>query len=122
MTRKVLIIDDEHIIQRMIGIVLMRRGFDVHTASSAAAALTFLQQESVDLITLDLMLPEMDGIEFLALLRSEPRWADIKVIMISAAIFSQELAQTMQAGAQAVLNKPFTLRELDDVLDSLFGA
>lgn len=122
MNRTVLIIDDERIIQRMLSVMLKRRGFTVFTAATAAEALNLLEHQAVDLITLDLMLPEVDGMEFLALLRADPRWAHIKVIMVSAAIFSRELQSARESGAQAVLNKPFTLRELDEVLEFLFGA
>lgn len=121
MNRTVLIIDDERIIQRMLSVMLKRRGFSVRTAATAGEALNLLEREPVDLITLDLMLPEVDGMEFLALLRAEPRWAHIKVIMVSVAILSRELQSARESGAQAVLNKPFTLRELDEVLKSLFG-
>ena len=84
--RTVLVADDEPEVQQLFGRILTssRRGYRVLRAESGQQALDVLRQERPDVILLDLVMPEMDGFQFLAAMRAEPAWRDIPVIAVSA--------------------------------------
>jgi CheY-like chemotaxis protein len=79
----ILIIDDEPATLELTARILRGRGFDVFTASGGMAALPILRREPIDLVLLDLMMPHMDGIEFIRLLRSIPGCGGVPVVVVS---------------------------------------
>lgn len=69
-----------------------------------------------DLILLDIMMPEIDGLTFVRRMRSKPEWADIPVIIASARELDEDRINVGEAGANAFLSKPFSTKELRAVL------
>jgi two-component system response regulator HydG len=104
--KKVLVIDDEAIIRVSCKRTLASEGFHVSLASSCREGLELLDNESFDLLLLDLKMPDMDGIELLPVIRS--RWPEIKVIVISGYATDQTAEDTAKLGAHKFLGKPFT--------------
>jgi len=106
----VLVIDDELIIHESLKKTLSREGFHVYSAISAVEALDQLYKVSFDLIITDLMMPEMDGLEFLHELKRAS--LEVPAIMITGYPTIRSALQALQLGATDYIPKPFTRKEL----------
>lgn len=110
---KVLIIDDDADIRFIAGMSLGRVGrMDVIEAASGAEGVRKAQEETPDVILLDMMMPTMDGLETLAALRAQPSTAMTPVIFLTAKTVAIDLERTKALGAAGVLIKPFDPRTL----------
>jgi len=107
----VLAVDDEPANLRLLDAVLTPRGYRVLTASSGAEALTLLGTEDVDIVLLDIVMPEMDGHELCRKIRSTPATEFLPVVMITASGSEQRLA-ALESGADDFITKPFDKSEL----------
>lgn len=83
-----------------------RRGFVVEEASSGEEALTLISQREYDLVLLDVMMPDLDGVEVLRRLRADPKSANLPVIMVTARTASDDVVQALQVGADDYITKP----------------
>jgi CheY-like chemotaxis protein len=110
----VLVVDDEHGPREAFEIVLETR-FNVLTAESGWAALELLKTTPVDVITLDLMMPTLSGVETLRRIREIDR--DISVIVVSAMAPPSEVAECARLGATEVLTKPFARADILAAVD-----
>jgi DNA-binding response OmpR family regulator len=109
MARTILVVDDE---QRLISVVeayLKQEGFRVVTASNGREALFVAREHKPDLIVLDIMMPEMDGYEFIRLHRKE---RETPIIMLTARVADEEKVIGLELGADDYVTKPFKPREL----------
>lgn len=102
-----LVIDDNQGNRDMLSRRLRRQGYSVSTAVSGQQALELLKTELVDLILLDMMMPEMDGYDLLKELKTSKIWRDIPVIMISALGEIESVVRCIEQGAEDYLTKPF---------------
>ncbi len=109
MTRKILVVDDTRNVQIMLTDFLSGQDFEVLTASDGREALEVVQHASPDLILLDIMMPTMDGYQFISQLR---RASDIPVIMITAKQQEADIIKGFDLGADDYITKPFRMREL----------
>jgi DNA-binding response OmpR family regulator len=112
MTAKILVVDDEPDIVELVAFNLRAEGFEVFSAASGPEALNRARALLPDLIVLDLMLPDLDGVAVCEILHRLPSTAPIPVIMLTA--WSSELARVigLQTGAEDYMTKPFSPREL----------
>ncbi|HEY9850283.1 MAG TPA: response regulator [Leptolyngbyaceae cyanobacterium] len=108
----ILIIDDEESIFEVIEGLLYREGYKLTYVSSGQAALEQIDDIQPDVILLDLMMPQMDGIETCQLLKSNERWSHIPIIMVTALNSKEDLARCLNAGADDFLSKPVNSIEL----------
>ncbi len=106
---KILVIDDEPSITNLVSAYLKPEGYEVYTASDGNAGLKSARAFKPDLIILDLMLPGMDGIELLSILRRE---SDVYVIMLTARTDETDKIVGLSVGADDYVTKPFSPREL----------
>jgi CheY-like chemotaxis protein len=104
--RTVLVVDDELPVREVLGRFLRQAGYQVNSASDGKEALEFIERGDLpDLIVLDLMMPVMSGFEVLNVLRANPSWAKIPVIVLTATMgFSAE-----RLLVDATLQKPFEM-------------
>jgi adenylate cyclase len=107
----VLAVDDQPTNLRLLDAVLTPRGHRVLTAQSGAEALALLESEDVDIVLLDVVMPEMDGHEVCRRIRSTPATEFLPVVMITASGSEQRLA-ALEAGADDFVTKPFDKSEL----------
>lgn len=105
----VLIVDDEVQILRALQINLNARGYSTVTAFTGQGALDQAARHPVDVIILDLGLPDLDGVEVIRRLR---RWSDVPVVVLSARHGSEDKIQALDAGADDYVTKPFGMEEL----------
>lgn len=108
----VLIVDDAPHNIHLVNEILEGEGYDTTFANSGKMALERLQVGSVDLILLDLMMPEMDGIEVCSIIKENPNYKDIPIIFMTAHPDLKSLKSAFKKGAIDYLCKPFNSAEL----------
>ncbi len=112
--KDVLVVEDEPYLCDLIADVLEAEGHNTRKASNGLEALERLREQRPQIILLDLMMPVMDGWEFLATLRSHPQWDGIPVVIITAVY---DVARTKRdTGARAVITKPFDIDQLAEAV------
>ncbi len=112
MKAKVLVVDDEPDALELIDYNLKGAGYQVFTAANGTRALELAQRHLPDLIILDLMLPEIDGIEVCKILRRNTETQDIPIIMLTAKADEIDRVIGLEVGADDYVTKPFSPREL----------
>ena len=112
MKPKILVVDDEPDALELVGFNLKRAGFDVVTALDGAEALRKARQLLPSLIVLDVMLPEMDGLEVCKQLRIDSQTATTPIILLTARAAEIDRVLGLELGADDYLTKPFSPREL----------
>lgn len=109
---KILVVDDEPEAVELLEFNLKQAGFDVATAADGAEALKKARASLPGLILLDLMLPEVDGLEVCKMLRRDPATAAIPVVMVTAKAAEIDRILGLELGADDYVTKPFSPREL----------
>ena len=109
---KILTVDDEPHIIRLMQINLEKAGYTVVTAADGREGLSKVAAERPDLVVMDVMMPYMDGFEALSQLRRNPSTRDLPVIMLTAKAMDSDVAAGYRTGADCYLTKPFNPREL----------
>src|SRR6059058_5115566 len=109
---KILVVDDEPDAVELIDFNLKAAGYDVVTAADGNEALKKARSSLPDLIVLDLMLPEVDGLEVCKILRRDPATAAIPIIMVTAKAAEIDRVLGLELGADDYITKPFSPREL----------
>ncbi|MCD4500481.1 response regulator [Chromobacterium vaccinii] len=104
--RHVLVVDDDPRNLFVITAALERHGAKLNSAVNGRRALEFLQHQSVDLVLMDIMMPEMDGYQAIAAIRANPAWRDIPVVAITAKALPAEREKILATGADDYLSKP----------------
>jgi DNA-binding response OmpR family regulator len=112
MKKHILVVDDEIGALTLIGIMLERGGFGVLKAKDALAALAILEQNTPDLIILDVMMPGMDGIELCSQIRHRRETTYTPVLILSARGDAESVMRGMEAGANDYLPKPILHHDL----------
>lgn len=112
MGRKILVVDDEAVLVETIAYNLEQAGYQVLTAADGASALEVAHRDAPDLIILDIMLPEMDGLEVCRQLRREGTTATTPIIMLTARGDEIDKVVGLEVGADDYVTKPFGRREL----------
>ena len=106
---RILVVDDNESNRDLLERRLVHEGHEVVSAASGAAALAILSKEKFDLILLDLLMPDMNGLEMLERLKADERLYGIPVIMISGLSETEAVIRCIEAGAEDYLPKPFNL-------------
>ncbi len=112
MKAKILVVDDEPDVLRLVEYNLNAANYDVVTAADGLNALKKARAIMPNLIILDLMLPELDGLEVCKLLRRDPTTAAIPIIMLTAKAAEMDRVLGLELGADDYVTKPFSPREL----------
>jgi two-component system phosphate regulon response regulator PhoB len=112
MKPKILIVDDEPDVVQLIEYNLKGAGYDVITAADGAEALEQARSSSPNLIILDLMLPEVDGLDVCKVLRRDRSTAGIPIVMLTAKASETDRVLGLELGADDYVTKPFSPREL----------
>src|SRR2546428_3785981 len=112
MAQEVLVVEDEPDIRRLITLHLERDGFRCRTASNGPEALREARAVVPDLVVLDLMLPELDGLEVCRQLRRDAATAVVPIIMLTAKSDEVDRVVGLEVGADDYVSKPFSPKEL----------
>jgi two-component system, OmpR family, KDP operon response regulator KdpE len=106
---RILVVDDDRQIRRMLKTVLSGKGYDIREASSGQDSLSLTQLFHPDVIVLDLGLPDLDGIEVIRRLRE---WTKVPVIVLTVREHEHDKIEALDAGADDYVTKPFSVGEL----------
>ncbi len=119
---RVLVVDDDEVIRQLIAVNLKLEGFEVITAVDGEDCLDKVADAEPDVITLDVMMPRLDGWVTATALRKNPETAGIKVVLITARAQEDDRYRGSQIGVDAYLTKPFDPAEMIRVIRELAGA
>ncbi len=109
----ILIIDDDPEVLGTVWRALSREGHEVQLAESAEQARDRISQRLPDLIVLDIMMPQQDGLSFCRALRADPQYAAVPILFLSAKWRTDDIVEGLDAGGDDYLTKPFELKELN---------
>lgn len=116
---RVLVVDDDEFIRRLIGINLELEGFEVHQAADGEEALRQASQVRPDVMVLDVMMPRLDGIEVARRLRADAATSNIRLVLVSARAQAVDVRRGEDSGMDAYITKPFEPDQLVSVVRRL---
>ena len=121
--RRVLIVEDQADIRKLIRMTLEFEPYEIHEASNGSEGLQRAAELRPDLILLDVMMPgELDGLQVCARVRALPALQATRVVLLTARGQTQDRAAGQQAGADAYLTKPFSALQLVETIERLMPA
>ncbi len=103
-----MVVDDNPDIVTIVKTILAAKGYGVQSAYSGQEVFNLLGELKSDLILLDIMMPEMDGLEVLTRLKGDPGTASIPVILLTAKVYHEDVLRGYKTGADYYITKPFT--------------
>jgi two-component system cell cycle response regulator len=109
---KILVADDDQALSRTLSWILKENGYEVLTVPGGEHLFDHLQAEAFDLLLLDIMMPKVDGLQLLQRVKSDPRYKDLPVLMISSMPPEEATVRSLGLGAADFIPKPFRVREL----------
>jgi two-component system response regulator MprA len=115
--KRILVVDDEPTIRELIADALSEFGYLVEVASNGAEGLAIMQRWRPDAIVLDLMMPRVNGLNFVEMFRANPEFEAIPVLLVTAAYAAHDVASRI--AARAYLAKPFELDRLVELVGEL---
>lgn len=115
----ILIVEDEPETAKIFKLIMERAGFATHICREVVSAIRALNTENPSAVILDLMLPDVHGLELCRYVRRDIEQREIPIVVVSAAVTQASISQAMEAGADVFLGKPVSMRELVRVVASL---
>ena len=119
MSAQLLLVDDEPGLREAVKDYLQDSGFTVQVASNAREGWELVQRDTPDLVISDIMMPQVDGYQFLKQMREDPRFKALPVVFLTAKGMTTDRIQGYQAGVDAYLSKPFDPDELVAIVENL---
>ncbi len=121
-SKTVLIIEDEEDAAELFAEMMRVSGFRVLKTSNSAPAISMMIAEKPDVIILDIMMPEISGLDILRQMRRSPELANIPVVVVSAKSMPADIKNGMEAGASTYLTKPVGFLDLKDAVERALGS
>ncbi len=119
--KSVMIIEDEPDAAELFAEMMRLNGYRVLKTYSSTPAMTLIAQEKPDVIILDIMMPDISGLEVLRYMRRDPGLASIPVVVVSAKATTADIAAGLEAGASVYLTKPVAYTDLKNAVDGLLN-
>ena len=122
MEGRILIVDDEPYILKILSFKLRREGFRTYEAVSAEEALSVLDSHPVDLVLLDVALATpTNGFELARQIRRNPEWAELPIVMLTARHLADDVRMGREVGAVGYITKPFSTADVVERIRELLG-
>jgi DNA-binding response OmpR family regulator len=118
---RILVVEDEAALAKVLKMRLEIEGFEVRTAGDGAEGMEMIAAERPDLVVVDLMMPVMDGYGMTKAIKTDPALASIPVLVLSALKQEREMERLKKLGADAFQPKPYDSRELTAKIRELLG-
>jgi|SoiMethySBSTD1v2_1073268.scaffolds.fasta_scaffold2258236_2 DNA-binding response OmpR family regulator len=118
---RVLVIDDERIVPMILSYALEAIGHEMIAADGGESGIRTALDEHPDAIVLDLMMPEVNGIDVIDTLRHDDATREVPILVLTAVTMSREHVECMKAGADQVLTKPFDPQDVADAVEDLLS-
>jgi len=119
--KTVLIVEDEADAAELFAEMMRVSGFRVRKTSSSTPALSMMTEEKPDIVLLDIMMPDVSGLDILRQMRHDPALAAIPVVVVSAKSMPADIRNGMEAGASTYLTKPVGFLELKEAVERALG-
>ncbi len=120
MPLRALVVDDSRAMRSILSKILARLGFEVAQAADGVEGLATLSAgEPFDVVLSDWNMPEMNGLEFVKVLRADPKFARVVVVMVTTETHIEQMMTALEAGANEYIMKPFTAEMVEDKLRML---
>jgi CheY-like chemotaxis protein len=119
--KTIMVVDDNPDIITIVRTILEGKGFNVLSASSGSECLEVLKSQKPDLIVLDIMMPEMDGLEVLTRLKGMTEFNSVPVVLLTAKVQYEDVLGGYKLGADYYITKPFTSTQLINGINLLLG-
>ncbi len=116
MAYKILVVDDEPTIVRLMEFILARQGHEMQVAVNGEEALEKIRAHAPDLVLLDIMMPRIDGYEVARAVRADPATAGLPIIMLSAKAQEEDIRKGVEIGVDEYITKPFSPEHLVTVV------
>lgn len=116
---KILVVDDSSTNIVLLEAILNGQGYQIETAQSVKEAFQVIRKETVDLILLDLLMPKVNGYDFLKELKNTDTTKDIPVIIVSAVADPDNRKKSIEMGALDFINKPIDIQEFLDKIEAI---
>ncbi len=120
--KKVMIIEDEEDAAELFAEMMRISGFRVVKTSKSAPAIEMMTAEKPDVILLDIMMPEVSGLDILRSMRRDPALANIPVVVVTAKGMPADIKNGMEAGASTYLTKPVGFLDLKEAVERALGS
>jgi len=120
--KTVLIVEDEADAAELFAEMMRVSGFRVRKTSSSTPALSMMTEEKPDIVLLDIMMPDVSGLDILRQMRHDPALAAIPVVVVSAKSMPADIRNGMEAGASTYLTKPVGFLELKEAVERALGS
>ena len=121
MVKRILIVDDDEMVLIALNELLRPEGYEVHTFSSGTEALKKLDQNSYDLLMLDIIMPEMDGFELCKKIRDKENFRETPIVFLTAKSQEEDRVQGIESGANLFLSKPISPEKLLGIISDTIG-
>ncbi len=118
---RILIVEDEEANRDVAALICRTAGHDVSLAGDGEEALSLLAAQMFDLVLLDVLMPELDGLGVARAMRASAQWAKVPIIGVTALAGVTEVAAMRAAGMDEVVTKPYRRRTLLDMIDQFLG-
>ncbi|AZA51448.1 response regulator [Chryseobacterium carnipullorum] len=112
MNKKILIVDDDPRNIFALKLTLKSRGYQIESCTMAQEAIQILKEQAIDIVLMDMMMPEMDGYEAIRMMRNTPSMSEIPVIAVTAQAMPEDRQKCIDAGAQDYVSKPIDVDQL----------
>ena len=122
MGKRILVIDDEVSLVDLVGLFLTKEGYQVEKISDSQEGLKLLDKTQFDLIFLDIKMPQISGREFYQIVRERLPEMSGRIVFLTGDVASRTTQTFIEGTGNICLKKPFTLKEIQDVLIRFFGA
>lgn len=119
--KRILVVEDDDRVRKVETLILTCEPLEIIEASGGRQALDLLDNEQFDLVVLDLMMPEVDGMQVLQSIRERPETEDLPVVLVTAKNTDRDMLEGFKGGANYYITKPFEPRELVDSVELILG-
>jgi CheY-like chemotaxis protein len=117
---RVLIVDDDPNCRQILELMLARQGWSLHLAENGEEGLAMARALTPELVLMDVLMPQMTGLDAVAQMKADPALAATKVFAITALAFEQDRQAALAAGFDVVITKPFSRRQLLEAIQRHF--
>ena len=123
MTKRILVVEDDNSLSMLLRLIMkfQQEEWVLSSAANGLEALSQVEKFQPDLVLLDIMMPEMDGLEFARRVRADERWADMTIVVLSALSDPNTKRKAREIGVQEYWTKPISPDELQEGLQRVLG-
>ncbi len=120
--KKIVIIEDEPDTVEMFAEMMRLNGFSVHKSYGGSPAVALITEEKPDVVVLDMMMPDLSGLDVMNQIQNNPELSNIPVIIVSAMSMPHDIQAGLDAGAAAYLTKPVTYQQLSKTVEETLSS